>query len=218
MNDTEREATLDRLREFVAQERQAGELADSGSLERAADVVALYEDRAWVRDVAPPKTRRNRGRPVDPESFSRFTKWLTEQIGLAGRTAYQLRDAHTLQANYLRGAQIMPTGEWALRPLRWLDRHDHGEAVPAVWDRACELAGGRNPKSPDVRKALAEWKRDNLPKVDRKSTSRGGRVLVDRWLRDAHRIMEEYPELFIDAINRVEEDAERLFVREEQVA
>lgn len=47
---------------------------------------------------------------------------------------------------------------------------------------------------------------------------RGGVALVDRWLRDGRRIMEDYPELFVDAVDRVEEEAERFFASWKQGA
>lgn len=216
MNDTERRAALDRLREFVGQQRGADELADKGSLDRAADVVALYEDRAWVDELPPPKVLRNRGRPVDPESFSRFTKWLSEQVPLTGRHAYRLRDAYELQS--LTSGQIKPGGEAALRPLKWLTKHDYGDRVPEVWREACKLAGDSTPDGPTVRRALAQWKRDNLPKAEGKSVARGGQALVDRWLRDAHKIMEQYPELFVAAVDRVEAEAEEFFAPKEKAA
>lgn len=218
MNDKERQVILGRLEAFVEQQHGADDLADHGSLERAADVMALYEDRHWVSELPPPKATRHRGRPVDPESFSRFTKWLAEKVPLAGRTAYQLRDAYELNTNYLRQAQINPAGERALRPLKWLTRHDYADRVSEVWELACELAGNRSPDGPTVRRAVAKWKHDNLPKTKTKSGARGGRAVVDRWLRDAHRIMEEYPELFIDAVNRVEAEAEQYFTKDEAVA
>src|SRR5262245_57256001 len=219
MNNQERDATLDRLRGFVTQQRTADETADAGSLDRAADIVALYEDRSWIKDVPAPKTRLNRGRPVDPESLSRFSKWLTAEVGLKGSTAYQLRDAHNLSSHYFRQAEIMPTGERELRPLKWLVKHEHTSAIPAVWARACEIAHG-TPHSPDVRKALTEWKKEQGITGNRSATSAGGkgRGLVEKWLRDFHRLMDEYPELVIDAVNRVEEDAEQYFAAHEKAA
>jgi hypothetical protein len=218
MTDNERSEILDRLRDFAAQQRGAEDLSDRGSLDRAADVVALYEDRGWVAEVDPPKVRRSRGRPVDPESFSRFTKWLSERVPLTGSRWYQLRDAHDLATNYFNGVEIKPKGEYDLRPLKWLTRHDHGDRVSEVWKIACDLAGGKTPDSPTVRRALAQWKRENLPKVERKPGERTARARVNRWIRDAERLMEESPELFIEAVNKVEVTAERYFAREEAAA
>lgn len=218
MNEAERTAILRRLDGFVRQQREAELEADRNSLDRAADIVALYEDRSWVAELPPPKVLRNRGRPVDPESFSRFTKWLRERVPIGGSTAYQLRDAHELQATYFRDAEIKPIGEHELRPLKWLTKHDYGDRVPEVWREACKLAGGTSPDGPTVRRALSQWKRDNLPKAEGKSVARTGQALVDRWLRDAHKIMEQYPELFVAAVDRVEADAEEFFAPKEKAA
>lgn len=211
MDPRERKTILDRLSKFVSQQRGADELADRDSLERAADLMRLYEDRDWVSELPPPKTLRHAGRPVDPESFSRFTKWLRERVPLSGSLAYRLRDAHELETNYFASGEIIPSGEYVLRPLKWLTKHEYGDRVPEVWAIACEMAGNKSPDNPTVRRALSKWKHDNLPKTEHKGRPRGGQALVDRWLQDAHRIMEEYPELFIDAVNRVEAEAEEYF-------
>ena len=205
MTDAERKEILDHLRDFVRQQRKADDTADQGSLERAAEMMALYEDKAWVTELPAPKRLVSRGRPVDPESFSRFTRWLAEQTPLAGRTAYQLRDAHELRTNYLRQAQIKPEGERALRPLKWLTKNDYGERVPEVWKRAVILAGGETPDSPTVRKALAEWKHDNLPKVDRPSTrgKQGGAALAKRLIAEFDRLALEYPDQVAPTLDEI---------------
>lgn len=210
-----RDLALKRLRDFVDQQRGADDLADRGSLDRAADVMALYDDKQWVDELPAPKTVRHRGRPVDPQSFSRFSKWLTQQVGLTGAHAYRLRDAHQLQANYLSRGEIKPRGEHQLRPLKWLTKHEYADRVPEVWELACELANGKAPDNPTVRRALSKWKHDNVPKAEMKSGPRGGQALVDRWLSMAHRIMEEYPERFVEAINLIEADAETYFAAPE---
>lgn len=209
MNAEERRAALNRLAAFVDQEITADKKADEGSLDRAADIVALYEDKGWVDEVPAPKTRRSRGRPVDPESFSRFSRWLTEKTSLRGSRAYQLRDAHLIRSNYFHQVEIKPRGERELRPLKWLTKHDYAAAVPEVWSTAVELAGGRPPDAPTVRKALSQWKHDHLPKVEGKSTAaRGGHALAERIKRDAERLMLEYPDLFVPTIDAIEASAE----------
>lgn len=203
---------LDRVRKFVKQGQAAQDMADEFSLLCAEDIVTLYEEKKWVDELPPITAKRNRGRPVDPESFSRFTKWLAEKTGLKGSQAYQLRSAHDMVANYFHGVEIKPSGEFAVRPLKWLIKNEHEDAIPTVWARAVELNDGYSPTSTQVRKALADWKKETFPKAERKpGEKRGALAVVDKWLRDAHKIMEEYPELFVDAVNKVEEDAEKYF-------
>jgi hypothetical protein len=226
MNDADRSAILDRLRGFVTQQHDADELADQNSLDRAADLMALYDERdergrrRWATEIEPPRTRRTRGRPVDPESFSRFTRWLGERVPLRGSTAYRLRDAHDIATNYFARGEIKPTGERVLRPLKWLTKNGYEDRVGEVWKEAVKLAGGGSPDSPTVRKALAAWKHDNLPRTPRATTpaARTGTALVKKWLDDWHRIMEQYPELCIDAINRAEAEAERYFTPKKKAA
>src|SRR5215831_9416524 len=164
-----REDALTRLRAFAKQQDDAAGIADRDSLARAADIAALYEDRSWVGELEPPKRRATRGRPVDPESFSRFTKWLAERVPIQGRTAYQLKAAHDLTTTYLRPAQINPMGEKAVRPLRWFERNDYADRIPEVWELACKLAGGGPPDEPTVRRAVFQWKDEHLPKSERKT-------------------------------------------------
>lgn len=206
--DLDRDAALARLRDFAAQQKGAEREADRGSLERAADVVALYEDRRWVDEMDPPKPRRGRARPTDPESFSRFTKWLAERAELKSRQAYYLRDADDLVTTSLHSVQISPTGAFVVRPLKWMRKNDYGDHIPEVWSIACDMAKG-TPDEPTVRKALSKWKHDNVPKAEVSSRGkRGGRAAVDRLLSDARKLMDEYPELFADALEQVEHMAE----------
>jgi len=212
MTAAERQEILDRLKAFANQESRAEHLADQGSLDRAADIMKLYKDKSWVKEVDPPKTRRNRGRPVDPESFSRFSsKYLTQKTGLKGAHAYRLRDAHELRTNYFSQGEIKPTGERELRPLKWMSKNGYGDRIPEVWKIACKLAGNQAPDSPTVRRALAQWKHNNLPKAERKTAERGAEAQIKKWVQDAKRFMQENTELFLDALEEVEDTAERTF-------
>ena len=149
--------------------------------------------------------------PLDPESFSRFTRWLNERVRLGGAHAYRLRDAHQLQRDYFSNGEIKPKGEHELRPLKWLTKHDLADRIPEVWAEACRLAGDASPDGPTVRRALAQWKRDNLPKSETKSGgTKGGTALIDRWIADAHRIMLEFPDRFAPALDKVMAEAEEL--------
>ena len=47
------------LREFGSQQQQSQQIADRGSLERAAELMRLYEDRSWMHELpAPPRRSR----------------------------------------------------------------------------------------------------------------------------------------------------------------
>jgi len=206
---SDRDTILTRLRQFAEQQAAAVEAADHDSLARAADIVELYEDKSWVGEMDPPKQRAVRGRPVDPESFSRFTKWLAERVPIQGRTAYQLKAAHE-RANYLRGAQVNPSGEFSLRPLGWFEKNDYTDKIPEVWELACALALGGTPDQPTVRKAITQWKNDHLPKSDRKTRQKtaGRRARIAKWREDALNLLHEDPAEFARALKAVEQAVE----------
>lgn len=213
---TDRDAVLKRLREFAKQQDAAAETADRGSLDRAADVMALYEDKSWVGEVPAPKRGAVRGRPTDPESFSRFTKWLAERVPIRGQFAYRLRDAHELRTTYFAQGEIKPTGERPLRPLKWMTKNGYGDRVSEVWRLAVELAGGGSPDEPTVRRALSKWKADNLPKSDRKTPqTRSLKVREDRWLEEGRRLIHEDPAGFARVLALVEDEAETLIAEVE---
>lgn len=221
MSGFDHDAALDRLREFAKQQRSAGKLSDQGSLDRAADLVALYEERTeggrrrWAMEIEPPKTRVSGGRPVDPESFNRFTKWLREKanVDLGGAHLYRLRTAHELASSFAAGERT-PAGEWVLRPLGWLRKNGHDDAVPVVWERACKLAGDQAPDQATVRKALTEWKHERgltgtrtAGAASRKRT--GPEAEAEELKRLAYHLRDVAFEQFVMAINEIEADTER---------
>jgi hypothetical protein len=212
MPTTDRDLILKRLRVFAEEQKAAEQAADHDTLARAADIVALYEDKSWVGEMPAPKRGAVRSRPVDPESFSRFTKWLAERTPIHGRRAYQLRDAHEMATTYLHRVQISPTGERAVRPFKWFQKNGYEDRIPEVWRLACQLAGGHSPDGPTVRKAISQWKADNLPKAEGTGASRkrSGRAKVERWREEALRLMREYPEDFARALATVEDGAEAM--------
>lgn len=157
---TEGELRLERLRAYREQLKEAGHWADRNSLARAADLVALYEAKDWVADVPEPTRPRSRGRPVEPESWSRFAAWVGEQTGLARSTLNQLQRAHEVVSNYVRNAEIIPTSEGVVRPLTRLLK-EHAQAIPSVWTDAVALAGGSDPDATVVTLAVKRWKAAN---------------------------------------------------------
>lgn len=208
---TDRDTLLNRLRTFAEQQDAADQAADRDTLARAADIVALYEDKSWVGEMPAPKRGAIRSRPVDPESFSRFTKWLAERVPIGGRRAYQLREAHEVTTTYLNRVQISPTGETAVRPLKWFKKNDYADRIPEVWASACSLAGNASPSAVQVRRAVSQWKAANLPKSEQKtSQKRSPKVREDRWVEEAQRLMHEDPAGFARALQQVEDSAEAL--------
>lgn len=179
----DRSARIQRLRAYRQQLAEADRTADTSSLDRAADLVAEYEAKEWVAEVEPPKTTHFRGRPTEPESWSRFAGWVKKTVDLAPRQTYHLRAALDLAETYLHGVQIRPEGEYVLRPLTGLVRKGYGEAIPKIWADAVDEAGGAAPDSGAVRAALSRWKKANLPTVTRREQFR------KKSAKDAHRRM-----------------------------
>ncbi|MGI9157301.1 MAG: hypothetical protein ACR2FG_11815, partial [Marmoricola sp.] len=136
--------------------QEAARHTDRDSLARAADLAALYEEAAWVSEM-PVVTRTSvRGRPVDPKSRSRFATWAKERTGLAASTIHQLLRAHDIVWNNLRGAETMPTGEWALSRLL----KEHPAAIRPVWNDAVAEAGGTVPDVGVVKSAISRWRQN----------------------------------------------------------
>jgi hypothetical protein len=168
LDDAEFAAALERLRAYVAQleeakqqTTQAGDRADAGSLERAGDAMAVYEDRRWTDKLPAPK--KTRGRREKTDSRERFYKYAQEYItspktgnGLKRTTTAQLLYAEDVyQLLCASGAEI-PAGTTArsLRPLVTLkNKQKRPQEIPAIWSRALELAEGRAPTGPQVSKA-----------------------------------------------------------------
>ena len=109
-----------RLRDWLAVSVTAEERAQAESLQRARDLMSLYEDRqdewvAWMDEHYP--VRKSFGRPGDPRSFNRFAGFLVKSglVDMASRRAYHLRDADDVVRTYLNRVQI---SQWnaATRP------------------------------------------------------------------------------------------------------
>jgi hypothetical protein len=156
LDDTDYQARVERLRGYREQLDRADQQADTGSLDRAADLAAIYADKRWVDELPAPKKTHHRGRPVEPDSLSRFAKWAKERLDLQPRHCYQLHRASEV-ATYLRAAQLNPGGsEYVLRPLSKLLKDKRGDQAPDVWRRAVQLAEGEPLTNTHLRKALAD--------------------------------------------------------------
>jgi hypothetical protein len=164
----ELEAAIQRLRAYRDQIDAADHATDRGSMDRAADLMAVYDERSWAQQLPAPKNKQWRGQPVDPESFSRFAKWAKEAVGLTPMRCYQLRAAHEITRVYLTRVSIKPQGEGPLRPLSRLVKLGYAErGIPEVWEQATADAGGTAPTAGIVRAAMAKWIDANVPKKPR---------------------------------------------------
>jgi hypothetical protein len=199
LDDDTYQAALGRLRAYREQLERAEREADQESLDRAADLATVYADKRWVDDLPPLVKTHNRGRPVEKDSFNRFTKWVmgdpTANIGIQTRHSYQLHRAHEV-ANYLRPAQINPgSSEKVLRPLSRLLKDNHGDEAPDVWRRAKQLADGAPLTFDLVTRAL----RDHNKALGRTPPTRA-QAYQARTVRDAwKRLFREFDYIAINA-------------------
>lgn len=155
LDDFEFEAALARLRDYRRQLDEADRKADTGSLDRAADLARVFEDRRWAAELPPPK--KSHFKPVDPYSRSRFATWVKAKLDYRPARAYQLLNADDLRRVISTAVEVTPAvGEWSLRPLSPLLRKGRESEIPAIWERAVKLAHGGTPSIAQVRQALAD--------------------------------------------------------------
>jgi hypothetical protein len=167
----EYDTALARVRAYAEKIRAGEKAADQESLDRAADLAILYEDKRWVEDEAiagrAPKTKVFRGRPVDPESRNRFASWVLTHEGLSPSYTRRLLAVHTWRSNYCASGTLIPPTEGAIRPLYALERRGYGDDTPKVLARAKEIAGDMPVTSAHIKESLSEfWAA--VPKVEQK--------------------------------------------------
>lgn len=166
-------AALADLGKYADQLAESESLADRDSLKRAMVARDLYESFDWVdeaNEAFPIKEKKAYvgGRPPDPKGRNRFTKWLAWKLEQEGHQtiksahAYRLIDAARV-TGYFSGRIKNLNSEYAVRPLTWLERHNYGDRIPEVWDKAVELAGSEDAVTQShTRKAVNEWKKETL--------------------------------------------------------
>jgi hypothetical protein len=153
-------AALVRVRKYAAKIRNGEETADRESLDRAADLAVLYEDKRWVKELEAegkaPKNKVFRGRPIDPESQNRFASWVLTHEGLTPTVCKRLLHAETWRRNYGATGTVIRT-EGAIRPLYALERRGRGSNTAEVVARAHELAGDGPVTAAHTRQAVSEF-------------------------------------------------------------
>lgn len=153
---------LERVRAYAQQIRDGEQSVDSESLQRAADLALIYQDKRWVKELADegkaPKNKVYRGRPVDPESRNRFASWVLTHEGLSPVYTKKLLAAQTWRETY--GYPVSINTERAIRPLYALERRGRGDQTAEVIALAAELAGDDPITAAHTRQAMSEfWKR-----------------------------------------------------------
>lgn len=191
------EAALAELAEYERRIAESDRLSQADSLKKAEVLAELFGDSRWVEErnaerAETAKTPRG-GRPVDPTSRSQFSTWVRGRYRhIAPSTTYQLLTAHQIKTEFLLRAETTPTSEYQVRPLKNLLKvaHGSGARIPEVWGIAVKLADGGQPTKDQVRQAIAEWERVNLPKGMKRREQ-----ATDRAQRLANHIRSEFRQL-----------------------
>ena len=162
-------ALLGEVLDYADAIASADSTLDTVAMRKAEALEALYLSPEWsaewlaIKPVKPDAV----GRPVDPTSRNRFNEWLAwraEKSGrqsLAARYTYRLLNARTVYRYLAHGPNKSAT-ERAIRPLSWMLTRGYAERIPEVERIAAALANGGPITDKIMRKALSEWKRDNL--------------------------------------------------------
>jgi len=120
-------------------------VAQLQSLDKAAEVVALYENRTldgepldmeWQDELPEPPRRRGSGAVEQRSSFNRFAlKWAKEATGLKPTQLKTLKRAHVIAGNCsVGGAADGTISARALLPLQYFIREDRPEEIERVME------------------------------------------------------------------------------------
>lgn len=185
------------IRSAIEEKREADSTADAQSLERAADLEAIYNSFTWVADM-PPAPKRRLGRRVNPKSREQFAKWVKQTYGWGSAARLsQLQAAKELEPILVTTVKgIKPSGERVLRPFAKLRAQGYADQQANIWARAVELAEGEPPTEGIVRKAVNEYlaaRRPSLPNVakDPRTKSEIAEAKRKKFLAEFHALLEE---------------------------
>jgi hypothetical protein len=188
----------ERLEGFNGQLLEANSQLEYGSLERAADLAARFDDKSWVDDLPPLEKPAIRGRPIDPASRARFNQWLRDRRGwrVLGSQSNRLLRAHGFASIYGERLAINRlSGEKALNPLYRLERKGFKDQIPEVMGRAAAAAGEGPITSEHTRQAVRDFIAEQ-PKEVRAQAA--GRRKVEEAEARWERVMQELTGLAID--------------------
>lgn len=179
----DREALLDSIAEYATWLQEAERLVQSKSLEKAADVWALYSEGSWIEEwqAESPATKDFLGN-IDRGSRERFAKWLEEaetrrgKPTLAPSTVRQLLNAHevvsVLPSSSQRAVRATGVSEDAVRPLVRLKKAKLEDHIPEVWSAAIRLADETKAErvtQQHVRQAISEFMSTLTPELQRQA-------------------------------------------------
>ncbi len=160
---------LQEVFDYADEIHDADAAQDSFAMQRAKTIEALYVSETWVAEwleIKPPKPNAV-GRPVEPSSRNRFNEWLAWRASKSGRRTlqarrtYQLLNARKVQT-YLHFSAKKDLPETAIRPIVWMLSRGYEDRIKDVERIALELADGKPVTAKITRKAMAEWKKQNL--------------------------------------------------------
>jgi hypothetical protein len=191
----EYDAAVERVRGYAEKIREGERIADAESLQRAADLALIYNDKRWVKELEAegkaPKNKVFRGRPVDPESRNRFSSWVLTHEGLAPRTTRELLQVHDWKSNYGHDVPTIPPTKNAVRPLYALERRGHQSYMAEVLARAVEIADGAPVTQAHTRQAVSEhwakYTRGEVRQLDKDAQAKrhAARIRAEaQWLVD----------------------------------
>jgi hypothetical protein len=196
-------AWIQRIQEASADKRAADGQVDSQSLDRAADLELIYEQYPWVEEMPEPK-RKRLGRRIDPRSREQFAKWVKQTFGWGSKVRLSnLHTAHEVAPILFAAANVMPSGEWVLRPFAKLRDQGYGDHQAEVWQAAIRLAEREPPTAGHVRRAVNEFLERHKPPI--KNTAIDPRTQEEIRAARRQRLIDEFDAILAEE-NRAAKD------------
>lgn len=177
--------------DYADQIAAADSATDSVAMQKAAALEALYTSETWVAEwleIKPAKPNAA-GRPTEPNSRNRFNQWMAWRASKSNRKplganyTYRLLNARKVQT-YFANWQKKSLTESAVRPIVWMLSRHYEDRIKEVEQIAIELANGAPITDKITRKAMSEWKKQNLGdrgvvKANREAKARNYRPKAD---------------------------------------
>lgn len=182
----DRDALLDSIAEYARWLQQAEQLVQAKSLEKAADLAALYAEGSWIAEwqEVEPAGVDALGKTTDPANRKRFARWLEDaerqrnNPAPSDRYIYALLDAHGVMSALPASSQVtvrhQGVTEDALRPLIRLRKIGYAKKIPEIWTKAVSLAeeaGEARVTQSYVKQARSEFMATLTPELQRQAVN-----------------------------------------------